>query len=316
MLLVHRLPPEPAYLRVKVGRRLARIGAVPLKSTVYVLPRSAGSLEDFEWLRKEIEEDGGDAMVLASRVVTGVEDADIEALFRTARDADYAALAEDIKELAKTRKKKKLDDADRSFLADVARLERRLAEIAAIDFFDAPGRARASDALQSLRESGRPVAARPRDSIEAFRGRVWVTRRGVHVDRIATAWLIRRFIDAGATIKLVAPKGYVPLDEELRFDMFEAEYGHEDGGCTLETVIRRFGLDTAGLAAVGEIVHDIDIKDARYRRPETEGVASIINGICLSSASDDERLERGARVFDALLADLQRKKNVRTEGPT
>lgn len=314
LLFVHRLPPTPAYLRVKVGRRLARIGAVALKSTVYVLPRSAGTLEDFEWLRKEVEGDGGEASVLEARFVQGLEDRDVEALFRAARDADYRELCGEIEALRKKSKtKKKAREPKPEQLAEVDRLDRRLRDIIALDFFQAPERARATAALQSLRESRSDAKPGARRKAPDVRGKIWVTRRGVHVDRIATAWLIRRFVEEGAVLKFVSPKGYVPSNGELRFDMFEAEYGHEGGRCTFETVIDRFGLDVPGLSAIAEIVHDLDIKDARYRRPETEGVAALINGICLSETDDEARIARGSAALDALLAEFRRKRGTKEE---
>ena len=135
-------------------------------------------------------------------------------------------------------------------------------------------------------------------------GRTWVTREGVHVDRIASAWLIRRFIDPDARFKFVPARGYVPRRGELRFDMFDAEYTHEGERCTFETLLARFGLRDRALAAIGAIVHDIDCKDERFGRPETAGVASLIRGIARSYEEDAARLERGSAVFEDLYSAL------------
>ena len=99
LLLIHQIPPRPAYLRVKVGRRLQGLGAVPIKNSVYVLPRSEQALEDFQWVRREIVAGHGDATVCEARFVEGHSDTDVEALFTTARDAEYASLAEDARRL-------------------------------------------------------------------------------------------------------------------------------------------------------------------------------------------------------------------------
>ncbi len=107
------------------------------------------------------------------------------------------------------------------------------------------------------------------DGKRPLQGSVWVTRQGVHVDRIASAWLIRRFIDPEARFKFVPAKGYVPEPGELRFDMFEAEFTHEGDRCTFEVLLARAGLADPALAAIGEIVHDIDLKDAKFGREET-----------------------------------------------
>ena len=125
-----------------------------------------------------------------------------------------------------------------------------------------------------------------------------MTRRGVYVDRIASAWLIRRFIDPEARFKFVPAKGYVPEPGELRFDMYEGEYTHEGDRCTFEVLLARAGLDDPALAAIGEIVHDIDLKDAKFGRPEATGIAHLVEGIAAANREDERRLARGAAVFD------------------
>ena len=148
LLLIHQIPPVPAYLRVKVGRRLARMGAVALKNSVYVLPRSDGSVEDFQWVRREIVESGGDATIVDAQLVDGISDADAEALFRSARDADYDSVAVDAQALSKQFRGKLVADKRTTLEVEVRRLERRLAEIVAVDFFEASGRERATASVQ------------------------------------------------------------------------------------------------------------------------------------------------------------------------
>ena len=125
---------------------------------------------------------------------------------------------------------------------------------------------------------------------------------GVHVDRIASAWLIARFIDEEARFKFVPAKGYLPEPDELRFDMFEAEFGHEGDRCTFEVLCARMRLDALGLDAVAKVVHDIDLKDEKYRLPETAGIAGLIAGLCATQAADEERIAHGSRIFEQLLA--------------
>src|SRR5689334_20461813 len=126
LLLIHQIPPKPDYLRVKIGRRLQRVGSVALKKTVYVLPKSEASAEDFEWIRREITDAGGDAAVIEAAMVAGVSDTEIEQLFRRARDEDYSALAEDAQAVAG----RIAQGAEpRTVGADVTRLERRYDEV-------------------------------------------------------------------------------------------------------------------------------------------------------------------------------------------
>ena len=139
--------------------------------------------------------------------------------------------------------------------------------------------------------------------------RVWVTRRHVHVDRIASAWLIRRFIDPEASFKFVEGKGYVPEPDELRFDMADAEFTHEGDRCSFETLVFLTGLETdPALRALGEIVHDLDIADARFERPETPGVSALIAGICAGTDDDEERIARGSTALDGFYAHFTRRK--------
>ena len=136
-------------------------------------------------------------------------------------------------------------------------------------------------------------------------GHTWVTRRDVFVDRIASAWLIRRFIDPKAGFKFVGSRSYQPKPGEVRFDMFEAEYTHEGDRCTFETLLERAGLKDRALVAIGEIVHDIDCKDDKFGREEALGVAALVRGIARANPDDGTRLERGAAAFDDLYASLQ-----------
>lgn len=307
LLLIHQIPPKPDYLRVKIGRRLARIGAVALKNTVYVLPRSEATQEDFEWVLREVSTAGGEAALLEARFVDGLSDVDIENLFRTARDADFTALAKDARELESRLDAPRADHAEvrRQAEGELVRLERRLEEIGAIDFFGAPGREPAQGLLSGLRDRLTPPAqnepiATDRPAVDV-KGRTWVTRRDIHVDRIASAWLIRRFIDPDATFKFVPAKGYVPEPRELRFDMFAAEYTHEGDQCTFEVLCRRFSLEAPGLRPLAELIHDLDLKDEKFGRPETAGVGAQLTGLTLVHDDDNARITQGSALFDQLL---------------
>jgi len=295
LLLFHQIPPKPDYFRVKVWRRLQRIGAVPVKNSVWVLPYNDQAVEDFRWLLQEIVAGGGEGSLCRGDFVDGLSDRDVEGLFRKARTADYAAIARDAKSLAR-----------KAAPVEVARLDHRLAEVAAIDYFHAPNRQKAGRVVAYLETRARRAELPEKHRVSAgrpagrMRGRTWVTRRGVFVDRIASAWLIKRFIDPAARFKFVAPEGYTPRKGELRFDMFEAEYTHEGDRCTFETLVRRSRLRDPALHAIGEIVHDIDCKDEKFGRAEATGVERLLAGIARKHAADATRLRRGAAVFDNL----------------
>jgi hypothetical protein len=313
LLLIHQLPPTPNYLRVKVGRQLARIGAVALKNTVYVLPNTESSLEDFQWVLREITSAHGDATLLNAQLVEGLSDREVEDLFRSARDTEYASLCEEARTLEQ---RGTVGDSEstarRQFEADLARLERRVDEIANIDFFGATGRMVALGLLSSLRSRLKPkeaTAVEPQKSGSTeFERRTWVTRTGIHVDRIASAWLIRKFVDPHAMFKFVPAKGYVPQPGELRFDMFEAEFTHEGDLCTFEVLCARFDLNEPGLNTLSQLIHDIDVKDGKFSRPETPGLAAQLTGLTLVHSSDEARLAHGSELFDQLLAHFGQKR--------
>src|SRR5215831_15843228 len=138
LLLIHQIPPKPEYLRVKIWRRMQRMGAVAVKNSVYVLPKNEEALEDFQWVLREIVEGGGEGSICEAGFVDGLSDSDIEAMFRSARDADYSAIAEEARELGLGLPAlgRKLEPEQRGQLeSDVTRLRRRLGEVVAIDFF-------------------------------------------------------------------------------------------------------------------------------------------------------------------------------------
>jgi hypothetical protein len=316
LLLIHQLPAKPAYLRVKIWRRLQGIGAIAVKNAVHVLPMNEETQEDFEWLLREIQEGGGEAFVCEARLIDGLSDQEIRTLFDRARDADYAQVVKDARNLAKSLR----PNAKTSTLADVrtqvARLRKRLAEIVAIDFFGAIGRETAEGAIRTLEARLKEDAdVRSKDTAqsaakppETLRNRTWVTREGVYVDRIASAWLIRRFIDPEAQFKFVSGKGYRPKEGELRFDMFQAEFTHEGDTCTFEVLFDRCGLKDAALRAIGEIIHDIDLKDGKFGRTEVAGIRTLMEGIGAATKDDAQRIARGTEVFNDLYEYFRKKR--------
>jgi hypothetical protein len=315
LLLIHQIPPKPDYFRVKVWRRLQRLGAVAIKNSVYVLPKSEQAQEDLQWVLREITEGGGDGSVCEARFAAGLSDSQVEALFQAARDAEYHAIAEEAKALADRAPEDGKVPANH--LAEVtgqlARLRRRLTEAARIDFFGAPGQEAARGLIEGVEarlHGSRSGTGLPRANatVGRFRRRTWVTRKGLHVDRMASAWLIRRFIDVQARFKFVPPKGYKPRVGELRFDMFEAEYTHEGDRCTFEVLVDRLDLRDPALQPIAEIVHDIDLKDAKFGRSEAAGIDRLVAGIAMAHKDDGERLERGAAVFDDLYEYFKRKR--------
>jgi hypothetical protein len=316
LLLIHQLPAKPAYLRVKIWRRLQDLGAIAVKNAVHALPMNEDTQEDFEWLLREIVEGGGEAIVCEARLIDGLSDEEVRALFDRSRDADYEEVAKDARALAKALRPNAKPDAIAELRTQVARLRKRLAAIVAIDFFGAIGREKAEGLLRDLEARlSEDEAVTDKTTVDAaagvlgtLRNRTWVTRQGVYVDRIASAWLIRRFIDPDARFKLVPGKGYRPAAGELRFDMFEAEFTHEGDKCTFEVLLERAALGDPALRAIAEIVHDIDLKDDKFGRSEVAGIRTLIEGISVATKDDAERITRGSEVLNNLYEYFKRKR--------
>jgi hypothetical protein len=316
LLLLHQIPSKPGYLRVKVWRRLQRIGAVAVKNGVYALPLSEEHNEDLRWIMEAVHSGGGEATLIEAAFVQGLTDQEVEGLFNKARDAEYAELAKRIRAVTKRlpARGKVSEEKRRALDVELKDLREAYGVLEKIDFFSSSGREVTRGLLEeldgrvrALSDSDKKVRA-VRPPRESYRARTWVTRKGIHVDRMASAWLIRRFIDQEAHFKWVAPKGYEPEAGELRFDMFEAEFTHVGDACTFEVLLERAALSDKALQSIAEIVHDIDIKDEKYGRPEVAGVASVVAGIALASHDDDERLARASVLFDQLYGVFSRRR--------
>lgn len=294
--------------RVALWRRLRRLGAVQTRGRVYVLPDQEDCVEGFQWLANEVKEAGGEALIMRVQQFEGIADADLVELFRKTRDEDYRELRREMDRLAKVLKHSQDAAADRRDLGDrLVRLRRRYAEVARIDYFNAPEGSRMLTRLDALEKtlSSRVLPTRvpeaPRQRVEAYRRKRWITRPRPHVDRLACAWLIRRFIDPRAKIRYAN----TPKPGEVAFDMERSEFGHRGSFCTFETMIQTFGFKDPALRAIAEIVHEIDLRDGRYARPETAGLDAILNGWLRAGLSDQELESHGVAMCEGLYAAMR-----------
>ncbi len=297
-LLVHQLPPEPLYLRAKIRQRLAKVGAVALKSSVYALPRRDDCLEDLQWIAEEARAGGGEAWVCEAAFPDRRTDEMLVARFRAERDSEYATLAREVR--------------SGSGPADLrlARARKRLAEIERIDFFRAKRRGAAEASIEGVRKRlerrNEMMKSSKKTRTADLVGRTWVTRLGVKVDRISSAWFVRRFVDPKAQFRFIDPKKEEARTGEIGFDMVGGNFTHEGDRCTLETLVRRTGVEDPALRPITEIVHDIDLKDGKYGRPETTGIAQLLAGLFIGNDDDESRLDRGFAVFDDLYASFRK----------
>ena len=322
LILMYQLPTRPSNLRVKAWRRIQKLGAVGIRNSAYVLPVQESHLEDFQWLKREIVDMGGEASIFTANSVDDVENGEIEQLFRDARKPDYQSILEACGDLSAqldddVQKEHISSDRVERYEAKQRKITSRFDEVRRIDFFSAPLGVKAEKEIEALRAyvlrvrgfegKGMEPSAESVADIEALKGKTWVTRKGLHIDRISTGWLIRRFIDAKAVFEFVGEGEYIPKEGHVLFDMYAADFGHHGGYCTFEILIRKLGLGgNAALTEIAEIVHDIDLKDNKFGREEARGVDEIIIGLGEICKNDDQLMEAGGRVFDALYARMKK----------
>jgi len=306
-MLTFQLRAKPAYQRVKLWRRLQAVGAVGLKHSVYVLPSTEQARQSFLRLLREIDRSGGEGLVYESELVAGMRDDQVRALFNAARDSDYESLARDMRKLLQAARRKKGTPETAPALV---KLRQRLDAIEQVDFFGASGRRAAEALLAQLDHSVIFRDTAPKTSAIGpadMTNRVRVTRQDIHVDRIACAWLIKRFIDPKGTLKFVSGKSYAPGPREYRYDMQDGEFTHEGDNCSFETLLLRARLTDPALKAIGEVIHDMDLKDEKFGHPETPGIAHVIAGICRTQGTDEARVARGQELFDHIYEQFRRR---------
>ncbi len=311
-VLAFQLPAQPAYARVKIWRRLQAMGAASFKNALYLMPATEEALEDFEWTLREVRDAGGEGLILDARAVQGFTDEEIIAIFDAAREEQYRGVAEEIRAFSARFDRKRDPPAAEETAAQHAKFHARINAIEAIDFFQANGREQARALLRNLEPDSISIdtlgacPAMESELLTSLRGRTWVTRANVHVDRMASAWLIRRWVDPNARFKWVTERHYRPMPDEIRFDMYQAEFTHERDQCTFEVLAGKLNSKDAALSAIAEIIHDLDLKDQKFARKETAGVQQVLAGIVASQSSDDARIERAAYLFDDLYHSFER----------
>jgi hypothetical protein len=317
LLLLFEVSASRSNLRVRVWRRLQAIGAVNLKGSVYALPKTPETEEDLDWIRRTLVDGGGEASLMTATHTRAEDDALIRK-FREAREREYLELGEEIASL-----RRRLDRAGNALSEErlhalrssFRNLAQAHAAIRKRDYFPSKAAKETRDRLDALKGAlergtgGAPSApSAPRGlRVRDFRGRKWVTRAGMHADRLASAWLIRTFIDPKARFGFARARNAQAIPPPaLPFDMDGALFGHHGEDCTYETLIKAFALGKdPGVAALGEIIHDVDLKDGKYGRPEAPGIDAFVRGLREDTGSDAELLAAGIRFFDALYKALR-----------
>lgn len=293
--------------RVTLWRRLQRLGAITPKAGIYVLPARDECVEAFQWLAQEVQQIKGEAVVMRVERFEGLDDPQLIELFHEACREKYAEIEAQAVKVEKTLRIRRKPKDHSPILEGLGKLQKRAAEVARVDFFDSPEGASLATRLRRIQHTivhGTPLTVKiPPVTLVEYRDKRWVTRPRPHVDRLACAWLIRRFINPTAVIRYATH----PEPGEVAFDMRDAEFGHRGNLCTFETMLKAFRLDEPGLCAIAEVVHEIDLRDGRYAGLETAGIDMILKGWLLVRLSDRELESHGIAVFEGLYAAFSRR---------
>lgn len=320
LLFIHQLPTHPSNLRVSTWRRLQQIGAIAVKQAAYVLPDTAAAREDFEWLKSEVTAAGGDATVFSAQNLDAWSDDALVEEFRKSRQAAYQELAANAADALKRAGGRQPRGTRSPAVRRLLHIFReRLAAIEAIDFFGSAGRDRVVALLEQLEghmaSATRPPQVPASHARAEYRARLWVTRPRPGVDRMASAWLIRRFIDPRARFAFGAERSVVPANG-VAFDMFGVDFSHHGGGCTFETLCAVFGLRAPAISRLAAIVHDLDLKDGRFGAPECAAVGAVIEGLQLAHQDDAVLLDHGMTLFESLYRSFERSAPPAGAAPT
>jgi hypothetical protein len=300
LLLLFSLPTNRKTERVAVWRRLKKMGAVPIKTSTYLLPDEPAQYEQFQWLAQQIRDYGGDSTLVRAQEIEALTSEKAVAMFNEARARDYVELRRSLQSFIGRRKKMDAEEA----AAGLERLTRQFREIRAVDFFDSP---RGHDIAMLLRRAEGPRRSRQleRLDVQQYQGKTWLTRPRPEIDRVGSAWLISKFIDRKPKFVFAPKADAVP--DAIPFDMLDAELSHHGNYCTFETLTKRFGVSDKSVAKIGEMIHDADLDDARFQRVEAVGIDRVLKGWAKEGLPDEEILRRGFECFDALYAFLQRR---------
>jgi hypothetical protein len=299
LLLLVRLPATHTAERVAIWRKLKRSGAIQIQTSTYVLPDEPARYETFQWLTQHIRDAGGDATLIRAQEIEGLSNQKLIELFNAARAKEYAALSEMIRSLNDHGRRSS------SFGDKLERLRKQFREIRQSDFFDSPKAQNVEMLFRKLEQSTPTSKSKPKIERRDFRGRIWLTRPHPEIDRVGSAWLIRKFIDPKAKFTFRVKR---PLNRRvITFDMLNGDFSHEGDDCTFETLTRRFAIQHKVVAKIGEMIHDADLDDARFQRVEAIGIDRVLKGWAKQGLSDKEILRRGFECFDALYALLQRR---------
>ncbi|MDB6170796.1 MAG: Chromate resistance exported protein [Chthoniobacteraceae bacterium] len=301
LLFLYTLPAKETAGRVNLWRKLKKTGALSLKTSGYVLPDEPVHFERFQWFVQQVRDARGEATLARVTAIEGLSNETIASLFNEARAEEYEALIKLLNDFIATNRKKRLEGSEEI----LKKLQRQFQELRAIDYFSCPA---AHDVETLLQRAAKLAEPRKRSAnllvAKEYQHRIWLTRPRPEIDRVGSAWLIRKHIDPHATFVFAPIKEAHP--EALPYDMLDVEFTHHGDDCTFETLLKRFAITDAATGRIGEMIHDADIEDGKFQRPECSGLDLLFKGWARLGCSDAEILEKGFACFDALHASLRK----------
>jgi len=316
LLFFYSVPSKPVSNRMRIWRRLAKAGAVQMKGAVYILPFNDEHYEFLQWLVSEIGEMKGEAAVVSIEKIDTMKDAEIVASFDQQRSGDYKVLRKSFDDLGRRLSsiQKGVKPQNVKGISDqLAKLQKEFDGIKRIDFFSSREGAALAETIKRIQTDLRSVsgaetrqerpAALTLRSTADYQGRTWITRKRPFIDRMASAWLIKRFIDSDAAFDFIDEKDMDTIDKSLvTFDIRRGEFTHHGDMCTFEVIMRSFSLKDKTLKKMAEIIHDLDMKDDKYGAAEAKGLENILEGIRRTAKNDRDALEKGMALFEMLYA--------------
>lgn len=301
LLLLFSLPATHKTERVAIWRKLKKTGAVQIKTSTYLLPDTPPQYELFQWLAKQVRDYGGESTLVRAKEIEELNDEKLVGLFNSAREKQYAELTGPLRSLGQRARVGR----DERFADELEKLKKEYRAIREVDFFNAPRGEDIANLLERVQSSARVRKfAGPKLRTKEFQHKTWLTRPRPEIDRVACAWLIRRFIDSKAAFVFASSASAFP--DAFPFDIPGAEFSHHGDDCTFETLVKRFALADKALRKIGEMVHDADLGDDKFQRTECVGIDRVLKGWAKDGMSDDELLLQGSACFNGLYAFLQR----------
>lgn len=301
LLLLYALPTRRSAERVNLWRKLKKFGALQIKNSAYVLPDEPVHHERFQWLSKQIRDNGGEATLIRLTEIEGMPSEQIILAFNDQREKDYGNLARDL--YAFVRKYKRRMDEEHS--DGLEKLQSRFRELQEKDYFNCPA---AQNVRMLLKQAEQPASGSKRDirslKTKHYVGRAWLTRPHPQIDRVGSAWLIRKFIDSEARFLFADTPQKHP--SAIPYDMYDVEFTHHGDCCTFETLLSRFRIEDRAAKVLAEMIHDADLEDGKFQRVECVGLDRILKGLNKQGLSNEAVLAKGFECLDALYALLQR----------